>query len=52
MVTIRTKKGTFRVDRKVFIAYMKNLWNYAQARKAAENDIESEESEVEENEGD
>lgn len=52
MVTIKTRKGTFRVNKEVFVAYMRNLWNYAQARKAAENDIESEESEVEENEGD
>jgi len=50
MVTIKTKKGTFRVNKEVFVTYMKNLWQYAQAKKQAENDIE--ESEVEESEGD
>lgn len=34
IVTIKTRKGTFRVTKKQFVNYMSKLWEYARTRKA------------------
>lgn len=45
IVTIKTRKGTFRVNKKQFVNYMSKLWEYAQARKAEKENISEEKQE-------
>lgn len=42
MVTIKTRKKTYRVDREEFIDIMRILYEHAQARKAVRADLQAE----------
>lgn len=40
-VKTKTKKGTYGLTKKEFVNYMHNLWERAQARKQAREDIKT-----------
>lgn len=42
-VYIKGKKGTYGLTKEEFQRYMKSLWERAQARKAAREDMQTEE---------
>lgn len=42
MVTVKTRKGTYGLKKDEFVKYMHILWERAQARKAAREDIKEE----------
>lgn len=41
MVMVRNKKGTYGLTKEEFRNYMYNLWQRAQARKAAREDMQT-----------
>ena len=41
MVMVRNRKGTYGLSREEFINYMHMLWQRAQARKAAREDMQA-----------
>lgn len=48
-VYVKTKKGTYGLTKKEFVNYMHNLWERAQARKQAREDIKAMMAEEKEN---
>lgn len=48
-VYVKTKKGTYGLTKEEFVNYMHNLWERAQARKQAREDIKAMIAEEKEN---
>lgn len=48
-VYVKNRKGTYGLTKEEFQKYMKSLWERAQARKAAREDMQTEEEENKKN---